>query len=104
MIERVTVISGTMNMGMGDKLDTAQGKAFPAGTFVFIPGKMNHFAWADEETIIQINGDGPFDINYINPADDPRNFDYSQPEMFCNFGYSQHSNHLIFLGISILIV
>ncbi|MEQ9618027.1 MAG: cupin domain-containing protein [Deltaproteobacteria bacterium] len=73
MVERVSVISGTMNAGMGDKLDIAQGKAFPAGSFVFIPAKMNHFAWADEETIIQINGDGPFDINYINPADDPRN-------------------------------
>lgn len=73
MIERVTVISGTMNAGMGDKLDIAQGKAFPAESFIFIPAKMNHFAWADEETIVQINGDGPFDIHYIDPADDPRN-------------------------------
>jgi len=72
MVERVTVISGTLNLGMGDKLDIAQGKAFPAGSFIFIPAKKNHFAWADEDTIIQINGDGPFDINYINPADDPR--------------------------------
>ncbi len=73
MVERVTVISGTLNAGMGDKLDIAQGQAFPAGSFIFIPAKKNHFAWADEPTIIQINGDGPFDINYINPADDPRN-------------------------------
>jgi hypothetical protein len=72
-IERLTVFSGTLNAGMGDKLDVAQGKAFPAGSFVFLPAKMHHFAWADEETIIQINGDGPFDITYINPADDPRN-------------------------------
>ena len=73
MIERVTVISGTMNAGMGDELDTEKGKAFPAGSFVFIPAKMHHFAWASEDTIVQINGDGPFDIHYINPADDPRN-------------------------------
>jgi anti-sigma factor ChrR (cupin superfamily) len=73
MVERLTIISGTLNAGMGDKLDVAQGKAFPAGSFVFIPSTMNHFAWADEETVVQINGDGPFDIHYINPKDDPRN-------------------------------
>ena len=73
MIERVTVLSGTLNVGMGDKLDKTQGKAFTAGGFVFFPAKMNHYAWAGEDTIIQINGDGPWDINYINPADDPRN-------------------------------
>lgn len=72
MAERVTVISGTMNAGMGDKLDKEQSKAFPAGSYVSIPAKMHHFAWADGETIVQINGDGPFDINYIDPASDPR--------------------------------
>jgi len=73
MIERVTVLSGTMYVGMGDKLDPAKGKAFSAGGFVFFPAKMHHYAWASEDTVIQINGDGPFDINYIDPADDPRN-------------------------------
>jgi anti-sigma factor ChrR (cupin superfamily) len=72
-VERITVISGTLNWGMGDKLDTAQGKAFIAGSFLLVPAKMNHFAWADEETVVQINGNGPFDIHYINPTDDPRN-------------------------------
>jgi len=73
LVERVTVISGTLNAGMGDMLDPAQGKAFPAGSFLLIPGKAHHFAWADEETVVQINGDGPFDINYMDPANDPRN-------------------------------
>lgn len=73
LLERVTVLSGTLNVGMGDKLDVSQGKKLPAGSFIVIPPNMNHFAWADEETVIQISGDGPFDITYINPADDPRN-------------------------------
>jgi hypothetical protein len=51
----------------------AKGEAMPAGGFLFLPAKMNHFAWTDEETIVQINGRGPFDIHYINPTDDPRN-------------------------------
>jgi anti-sigma factor ChrR (cupin superfamily) len=71
--ERVTVISGTFNLGMGDKLDTTKGKTLPAGSFFVLPAKMNHFAWGDEEVVVQVNGNGPFDIHYINPADDPRN-------------------------------
>jgi len=72
-IERLSILSGALYAGMGDKLDPEQSKEFPAGSFVFIPAKKNHFAWTKEDTILQINGDGPFDINYIDPADDPRN-------------------------------
>jgi len=71
--ERITVISGTFNIGMGDKFDTAKGKALSAGSFYFLPAKMHHFAWSDKGVVIQINGDGPFDIDYINPADNPTN-------------------------------
>jgi hypothetical protein len=34
---------------------------------------MNHFAFATSDSVVQINSDGPFAINYVNPADDPRN-------------------------------
>ncbi|MGE3523817.1 MAG: cupin domain-containing protein, partial [Candidatus Dadabacteria bacterium] len=73
MVERVTVVSGTLMAGMGDKLDKEQSKAFPAGSFLVLPAKMHHFAWADGDTVVQINGEGPFDIHYIDSADDPRN-------------------------------
>ncbi len=32
---------------------------------------MHHAAEAQGETIVQIDGKGPFDIHYLNPADDP---------------------------------
>jgi quercetin dioxygenase-like cupin family protein len=69
--ENVTVVSGTFNVGMGDKLDKKQGQALKAGGFFSMPAKMNHFAWASTAVVIQIHGDGPFAINYVNPADDP---------------------------------
>jgi hypothetical protein len=72
-IEHVTVISGTLNIGMGDKFDQAVTRAMPAGTFGFWPPQMHHFAWAKGETVIQLHGIGPWMINYLNPADDPRN-------------------------------
>lgn len=71
--ERVTVISGTLNIGMGEKFDAKQTKPMPAGTFGSWEEGMKHFAWAKGETIIQLHGIGPWTINYLNPADDPRN-------------------------------
>ena len=69
--ENVTVISGTFNMGMGDKLDVAKSKAFPAGSFAVAPAKMNHFAIAKQAAIVEVAAIGPFAITYVNPADDP---------------------------------
>jgi glycyl-tRNA synthetase alpha subunit len=31
-----------------------------------------HFGFFNEETILQVHGVGPWAINYVNPADDPR--------------------------------
>ena len=71
--ENITVISGTFNVGTGDKFDEAAGKALEAGGFVMLPAEMKHYAWSTGETIVQIHGKGPFAIKYVNPADDPRN-------------------------------
>ena len=69
--ENVTVISGTFNMGMGDKLDPAKSKAFPAGSFAVAPAKVNHFAFAKNAAIVEVSAIGPFAMTYVNPADDP---------------------------------
>jgi quercetin dioxygenase-like cupin family protein len=70
--ERVTVISGTMFLAMGENLDRSAAKTLPAGTYGFWPAGMKHAAWFDAGTVIQIHGVGPWQINYLNPADDPR--------------------------------
>ncbi len=43
-----------------------------AGSFALMPAGMKHFAWATDEVVVQVHGAGPFQINYVNPADDPR--------------------------------
>jgi hypothetical protein len=45
----------------------------PAGTYGWWPAGMTHFVWAKDETILQFHGDGPWTIDYVDPADDPRN-------------------------------
>ncbi len=71
-IEHVTVISGTFNMGTGDKLDISKTHALPAGAVAIMQPRTNHFAWTRGETVVQVHGVGPWGINYVNPADDPR--------------------------------
>lgn len=70
--EVVTVVSGTFQVGMGDKADKAKAQALPAGSIFVAPPGMAHFAYADEETVVQLNSVGPFGITYVNEADDPR--------------------------------
>jgi quercetin dioxygenase-like cupin family protein len=71
-IEHVTVISGTFNMGTGDKLDNTKTTALLPGSVAIMQIGTNHFAWTSEETIVQLHGVGPWDVKYVNPADDPR--------------------------------
>lgn len=70
--EMVTVISGDFHLGMGDKLDQEQSMLLTAGGFAEAPAGMNHFAWTSSPTVVQVHGQGPFAITYVNPADDPR--------------------------------
>jgi quercetin dioxygenase-like cupin family protein len=69
--ENIVVVQGTFRAGMGEALTDAELHDFPVGSFIKMPKKMHHFAAAKGETIIQIYGDGPFVVNYLNPKDDP---------------------------------
>lgn len=71
--ENVTVLKGSLLMGKGEKFDPSRMEELPAGSFGHMPKTVRHFAMAKGETIIQVHGIGPFVINYVNPADDPRN-------------------------------
>ena len=71
--ERLTVLQGTFHLAMGDDPKRENAKALPAGSYGVWPPGMIHAAWIEGETIIQIHGMGPWAINYVNPADDPRN-------------------------------
>jgi hypothetical protein len=70
--EHVTVISGTFLMGLGDKFDSVKLQPLPAGSFGVMLTGTKHFAMTKVETIVQLHGVGPWGINYVNPADDPR--------------------------------
>jgi quercetin dioxygenase-like cupin family protein len=71
--EKITVLSGTMLLGTGANFDEKVMRELSPGSFMVMPAGMQHFVKMRGDTIIQVNGDGPFAIKYVNPADDPRN-------------------------------
>jgi quercetin dioxygenase-like cupin family protein len=70
--EIITVISGTFRAGMGTRLDPARVTAFPVGSVVVMPAGAAHYVVTAEETVIEVTGMGPFDLTYVDPAEDPR--------------------------------
>ena len=69
--ETVTVLSGTFNIGMGDKWDDKALTGLGSGGFITMNAKARHFAICKGETVVQVSGTGPFVINYVDPSDDP---------------------------------
>lgn len=69
--EHVTVISGAFQVGMGETFDESKLTTLPPGTFGVIPLGTRHFARADQATVIQLHGVGPWGLTYVNPADQP---------------------------------
>lgn len=70
--ELLTVRTGTLLVGMGDKLDVAQTKAMVAGDSATTAARMHHYAVAKGETIIAVTADGPYTIRYVNWDEDPQ--------------------------------
>ena len=71
-VERVTVIAGTFNLGMGETFNRSATRPMKAGTFGYWPAGMRHFAWTKGKTVLQLHGIGPWSLTYVNPDDDPR--------------------------------
>ena len=70
--EVVTVISGNFKLGMGETAEKGAATTLPPGSFFALPPGSAHFAYTDEETVVQISTNGPWALNYVNPEDDPR--------------------------------
>src|ERR1700751_2390242 len=68
----LTVLSGTMYLGMGDQFDAARGDGLEAGAYLHLPKNTHHYEWSSEDTVVQLSGIGPAGMMYLDPSDDPR--------------------------------
>ncbi|WP_244593711.1 cupin domain-containing protein [Methylopila sp. Yamaguchi] len=70
--ETVTLLAGALVHDMGETRVESRGAPFREGGFLYLPALMPHSLWTKEQAaVIQVNGTGPFGLNYVNPADDP---------------------------------
>ena len=67
--ENLTIISGVFYIGMGDKADAKNVNELRAGGYHYLPAKAHHYAFTKTPAVVQISGEGPFDINYLDPKD-----------------------------------
>lgn len=71
--EVATVMSGTLQLGLGEKFDAGKGQVLKPGSVFALKAGDPHYVWTtNEEAIVQIVFTGPSGIVFINPADDPR--------------------------------
>jgi hypothetical protein len=68
--EQVTLISGDFSLSMGKK-DQAMDAALAPGDYVDLPARMQHEASTRDGAVVEIHSEGPFQIHYVDPADDP---------------------------------
>ncbi len=69
-----TVMSGVFYIGVGERFDDGELRAYPPGAVIVLPGGTPHFHWAKSgEYVTQVTAFGPISLEYLNPADDPRN-------------------------------
>jgi quercetin dioxygenase-like cupin family protein len=66
--EQVTVISGTLMVGVGSKWDASKLTALGPGSYVAIPAMLKHYAQAKGETIVEIHGDAPDAMMMVKPG------------------------------------
>ena len=68
-----TVMSGVFYIGLGEQFDGENVKAYPPGSVIVLPGNTWHFHWAKSgEYVTQVSAIGPLGLDYLDPADDPR--------------------------------
>lgn len=65
--EHVTVLQGSLSLGMGETFDRGALRTYLPGDFLYAPAKMPHYVMTKGETIVQLHGIGPFAINLVKP-------------------------------------
>ena len=67
--EQVTVLEGSFWMAHGDTYDAAKLSELKAGGHSIVPAGMRHFGLHEAGNVIEVFGEAPFVINWVNPAD-----------------------------------
>ncbi|HZQ62853.1 MAG TPA: cupin domain-containing protein [Casimicrobiaceae bacterium] len=79
--QRITVISGALFVG--DTWEPKYAREVKAGGFLIHPAKAVKYMFTKKAaTVIEIHSEGPFDVAYQNPEDDPQKWAQSKRYYF----------------------
>jgi len=70
--ERVTVLSGTLYLGLGEIFDVSTAKKLTAGSYGRTLAGQTHYGWVEGDTVLQLHGTGPWAVEYAKPGSEPR--------------------------------
>lgn len=65
--ERVTVLSGAVAVGFGEKASPTQLTVFRAGSYYVNPPDVSHYLSIVEDSVVQITAEGPWEVKYLQP-------------------------------------
>ena len=71
VVEHMTILSGTLHVGLGETMDREAATPYGSGSYVAIGARVVAYMWAEEETIIQVHGVGPFSTDFVTPPGRP---------------------------------
>jgi mannose-6-phosphate isomerase-like protein (cupin superfamily) len=63
--ERVTILSGVVTVGFGDRWNDKEMRSFRSGDFYVNPPESHHFVGFPRTSVIQITGEGPWELNVV---------------------------------------
>ena len=69
--QQVTVLSGALYVKTFDEAGGGTEQTVRPGGFLRLPAKTRQYTYTKSPTVFEIHAEGPFDVNYVNPNDDP---------------------------------
>jgi hypothetical protein len=70
--EHVTVLEGSFWIAQGEQFDVSKLQELKAGAHFMMPAEHRHFGLHKAGNVIEVFGEAPFVVNFVNPEDDPR--------------------------------
>lgn len=70
--EHITVMRGIFAVGTGILYDETKLEDMQPAMYALMPKNIRHFGLSKGESVVQVHGQGPFVVNWVNPADVPK--------------------------------
>jgi mannose-6-phosphate isomerase-like protein (cupin superfamily) len=70
--EHITVLEGSFWIGPGEHFDASKLQEMKVGAHAMMPAGVRHFSFSKADNVIELFGEAPFVVNFVNPEDDPR--------------------------------